>query len=255
MADPENTEEGQVEDEAKGQAEGEAEGQQAESQAEGEAKGEAEESETVPYERFQEVVTEMKALKEQNETIMQQQALARANPIQGQQEQAPQFDIYKEVGLDPEDPEDIPNQGQIKKILNHAGKVFSSQLAQIAFQQAHPDYAELVGSADEISSGKYAGPLAAAIKQNPALLTMIAKSGDPRLAAYEIAKLQKAKTKDEPVKKDEAKDAIDEAVENAKRVKSSSNAKGGGALSEEGRYEGMSDEEFVALALSNGAYI
>lgn len=212
------------------------------------------EPKTVPYERVKELTETIKGLEEQITTIQQQQALARANPVQTQQ-QVQQFDIYKEVGLDPEDPEDIPNQGQLKQIINHAATVFDKRLAAIAFQQAHPDYADLVGTADEISTGKYAEPLAAAIKQNPALLNMIAQSGDPRIAAYEIAKLQKAKTKDEPIKKDEAKSAIEEAVENANRVKSSSNAKGGEALSEEGRIANMSPEDFVKLALSHGAII
>ena len=252
MADPEKTEEVQTEEQIEAQAEAEA---QAEVEVEVEAAGEVEDQEpkTVSYERFQEMVDKVKGLEGQVEVANQQMALARANPVQGQQVQAPQFDIFKEVGLEDED--DMPNVKQHRQILEHYGKVFDSRLAEIAFHQAHSDYADLVGTADEIMSGKYAEPLAAAIKQNPALLTMIAKSGDPRLAAYEIAKLQKTRTADKPVKAKDAKAAIDEAVENAARVKSSANIKGGGALSEEGRYEGMSDADFLKLALSHGAIV
>ena len=51
----------------------------------------------------------------------------------------------------------------------------------------------------------------------------------------------------------EAKGVIDEAVANASRPKSSSTVKGGSALSEAGRYENMSDEEIVKLAIERGA--
>ena len=84
---------------------------------------------------------------------------------------------------------------------------------------------------------------------------MIAQSGNPRLAAYEIAKLQMSRTANKPVKEDEAKNAIDEAVANANRVKSSSNAKGGEALSEEGRYASMDDKAFLELAHKHGAFV
>ena len=75
-------------------------------------------------------------------------------------------------------------------------------------------------------------------------------------AAYEIAKLHQ-KNKSEGVKttKTDAKEAIDEAVANANRVKSSANTKGGEALSEKGRYEEMSDDEFAKLAATHGAML
>ena len=46
---------------------------------------------------------------------------------------------------------------------------------------------------------------------------------------------------------------LDEAAANATRVKSAGNAAGGGVLSEAGRYANMSDEDYMALALSRGA--
>jgi len=250
MADTnvEETESQEVEGEAEGQAEGQVEGDQTEGEAEGEP-------ETVPYERFQEVVKQVEALSQQVEGAAQQLALAKANPIPDQREATPRFDIYKEVGLDVEDPEDIPNQGQLKQIFSHHAKVFDTRLAEISFLQSHSDYTEIVGTVDEIASGTYAEPLAAAIKKNPALAKDIAKSPNPRLAAYNIAKLQQKKPKGKAVTKEEAEAAISEAAENAKRIKSSSNAKGGGALSEEGRYGSMDDADFLKLAQSHGAFV
>lgn len=250
MDNPEKTEEGQTGTEAEGQVEG----QQAEGQTEGEAK--TEEPKTVPYERFQEMAAKVKQLEEQATIAQQQMALAKANPPQGQQsvQQPVTRDIFKEVGLNDDD--DVPTVKQHRQILEHYGKVFDTRLAELAFFQTHPDYTDLVGTADECMSGKYAEPLATAIKQNPALIQMIAQSGNPRLAAYEVAKLQKAKTKtDAPVKTNEAKTVIDEAVENANRVKSSSNAKGGEALSEKGRIENMPDKDFLELARKHGAFV
>lgn len=211
--------------------------------------------ETVPYERFKEVEDMVKQLQEAADVTAQQDALRKANPVQGKQPAGEQFDIYKEAGLDPDDPEEVIDQSQLKKILNHVGSIYSRQLADLSFLQAHPDYAQLVGTVDEVASGKYAGPFAMAIKKNPALLTDIAQSNNPRLAAYNIAKLQVDKGNKGTVSSDEAKAAIDEAVKNANRIKSSSNAKGGAALSEEGRLANMSDKDFVQLALGNGAII
>ena len=89
------------------------------------------------------------------------------------------------------------------------------------------------------------------------MMAMIQTSSNPQLAAYNIAKLyQKNKAEGKTTTKKDAKEAIDEAVENANRVKSSANTKGGGAgLSEEGRYEAMSDEEFMKLAATHGAQL
>lgn len=226
----------------------------AEAEAEAEAKTD-EEPKSVPYARFKEVVATVERLEKQVEEAAQQAAIAKANPVQGPQAPAPQVDIFKEVGLDPDDAEDIPNQGQLKQILGHYGKVFDTRLAQLAEMQTLPDYVKLVGTADELASGQYAAPLAAAIKANPALIKDIANSSNPRLAAYNIAKLQSQKPKGKAVTTDEAKEVIDEAVENAGKVKSSANVKGGESLSEEGRYATMSDKDFLKLALSHGAII
>lgn len=253
MADSEKTDEATVEEEVKtdeqqveGQEKGTVEGQE-------ESKGD-ETPETVPYERFQEVVNKVEQLEKQAEVSAQQMAIAKANPPQLKAGPGEQFDIFKEVGA--VDDEDMLTVAQHRKVLNHYGTIFDRRLAEIDFRQTRPDYADLVGTADEIASGKYAAPLASAIKDNPALEKLISTSGNPRVAAYEIAKLQAAKKSDKkPIETDEAKEAIDEAVDNAKRIKSSSNTKGGGALSEEGRYAKMPNADFLKLARSHGAIV
>lgn len=207
------------------------------------------EPETVPYERLKEVTAKASELEEANQMLQEQIALMRANPPQPQAEKQEQFDIYKEVGL--EDPDDIPTVEQQRKINEYYQGLVGEQLADIRFFVDHPDYAELVGTAEKIAIGQFAEPLTAAIKANPALVAMIQNSQNRRLAAYEIAKLHKSKK--EPISSKDAKTAIDEAVSIANRVKSSSNVKGGGALSEQGRYESMAEEEFVKLAREHGA--
>ena len=227
-----------------------------EGQTEGEAKeteaneaNESNEPQTVPFERFQEMTDKVKLLEEQVTNAQQQMAIARAN--QTQKQPAEKFDIFKEAGLDDDD--DVPTVGQYKKILEHHAKVFDQRLADLSFHQAHPDFEEYVGTADEIASGKYAAPLTAAIKNNPAIARMIGESPNPRMAAYNIAKLQKSQTS--PVKTDEAKQIIDDAKANSERIKSSSNTKGGDSLSEENRYTQMNDSDFLKIANNNGAFV
>jgi hypothetical protein len=213
------------------------------------------EPQTVPKERFDEVNTELSSMKEANALLQQNMALLKAN-APAQQPAKEEFDIYKHVGLNPDDPEDIPNQQQLKEINKYNKGVRDQQIAQIRFLSDHPDYSELVGTAEQIQTGQFAEPFKEAIRANPSLMAMIQTSANPQAAAYEIAKLhQQNKAKGEKTTKKDAKEAIDEAVENANRVKTSANTKGGEALSEEGRYEGMSDEEFMKLAASHGAVL
>ena len=117
MADPEKTEEVQTEEQIAAQAEAEA---QAEVEVEVEAAGEVKDQEpkTVSYERFQEMVDKVKGLEGQVEVANQQMALARANPVQGPQARVPQFDIFKEAGLEDED--DVPTVKQHRQILERS---------------------------------------------------------------------------------------------------------------------------------------
>ena len=209
--------------------------------------------EMVPKERLEELSTELKTLREQNELLQQNQAILSANaPVASK---AAEFDIYKHVGLDPDDPTDMPNQEQLRKINAYFQGVRDQQTARIRFLVDHPDYSQLVGTAEQINSGQFAEPLKEAIKANPTLMATIQNSADPQAAAYAIAKLHKENKDKGQTKttKSEAEQAIEDAVENAARVKTAANTKGGEGLSEEGRVANMPDEEFMKLANACGA--
>jgi len=217
-----------------------------------EVQQEEEPTETVPKERLDAVTAELTSQKEANELLQQNMALMRANaPAQPKKEE---FDIYAHVGLNPEDPDDVANQKQLKEIDKYRQGIRDFQIAQIRFLIDHPDYPEIVGTAEQIQAGQFAKPLQEAINSNPSLIAMIQTSANPQSAAYQIAKLhQQNKAEGKTTTKKDAKEVIDEAIANANRVKSSANTKGGEALSEEGRYANMSDPDFLKLAASRGA--
>lgn len=209
---------------------------------------------TEAQERIQQLTKDIQAEKDAKELLQQNIALMKANAPHPQPQQVEQFDIFKHVGLNPEDPDDVPNQKQFKDILTHHNTIIRDQINQLTFMVQHPDYSEIVGTAEQIRMGQFGEPLREAIKANPALIATIQASAQPQMAAYSIAKLyQENKAKGQQTTKTDAEKTIEEAVKNANKVKSSSNAKGGTALSVENRYEAMSDAEFVALAIKNGA--
>lgn len=209
--------------------------------------------EMVPKERLDDVSTKLKEAEEQNELLQQNQAIINANATAAPA--APAFDIYKEVGLDPEDPKDIPNQEQQKKINAYFQGITQRQNAQLRFVADHPDFPALVGTSQQIQAGQWAAPLMKAIRKNPQRMSQIVNSADPYAAAYEIAKIQAEKDASgdkTKITKTEAEAAIDEAVENANRVKTAANTKGGEGLSEEGRTANMSDADFIAEFNAHG---
>jgi len=200
--------------------------------------------EMVPKERMDAVSAENKSLKEQNELMQQNQALLRANPPAASQ--VKQTDPWEIEGLEGDD--DIPNVGQQKKVLGRIMGGVRSEITQLRFLYDHPDFSEIVGTREQIQTGQWAAPLNEAIKANPMLMATIVNSADPYAAAYTVAKIHaKKKAEGDTTKttKTEAEAAIDEAVENSKRVKTSANTKGGEGLSEQGRVANMSDAEFI----------
>ncbi|NVL90731.1 MAG: hypothetical protein HWN69_07030 [Desulfobacterales bacterium] len=227
------------------QANEQAESQQAEAQDQ-QAEGQSGDGQ----ERIQELTNELKAEKESKALLEQNIELLKANAPPPKEVE--QFDIFKHVGLNPDDPEDMANQGQLKAIINHSTGALREQLNQMRFMIEHPDYADLVGTTEQIRAGQFGEALSAALKANPALLATIQTSNQPQVAAYSIAKLYK-QNKGQQTTEDDAKQAIDQAVQNANRIKSSSNTKGGAALTGENRYVAMPDAEFVELAIQNGA--
>ena len=157
--------------------------------------------------------------------------------------------------MDPDEPKDIPNQEQQKKIDAYKDAVFNQKIGQLRFVADHPDFPKLVGTAQQIQTGQWAEPLMKAIKANPTLMNTIVNSTDPYAAAYGVAKLQADKDVEgdkTKTTKNEAQQAIDEAIKNADKVKTSANAKGGEGLSEEGRTEHMSDAEFIKAFNASG---
>jgi len=226
--------------------------------AEGKTKAEGAKETTVSMARFEEQEAKLKAAEQTNLLLEQQRILTEANAPAAAA--APKFDIFKEAGLDV-DSEDvvIPDAKQLKMILDHQQKTMNAQLSQLRFLAEHPDYPDVVGTVEQVRAGQFAEPLAEAIKANPALLPTILNSPNPQIAAYEVAKLHAKQADGGTVTTKEAKAAaaaaIDEAVKNANRTKSSSVVNAGSALSEEGRYAAMSDEEFVELARKSGATV
>lgn len=209
-------------------------------------------AEMVSKERFDEQNAKLKLAEEQNELMQQNQALLRANTSVAPPA-VPAFDIYKEVGL--EGDEDIPTVAQQKKINAYFQGIVQRQFAQHRFVADHPDFPKIVGTAQQIQSGQWADPLMKALKANPTLMPTIVNSADPYAAAYAVAKIQadkEAQGDNTKTSKTEAQVAIDEAVENAEKVKTSANTKGGEGLSEEGRTASMSDAEYIKAFNASG---
>lgn len=210
---------------------------------------------TVPKDRFDEVNNEVASLKEKIELMEQNSAIAAANAPQQAGEQAKPFNIFEQAEVGEDD--DMLSVGQAKKIVEYTTKTQQAQIDDLAFHVARPDYHDLVGTPDMVKQRKFAPPLAAAIKEDPTLLPTIFASQNPKMLAYSVAKAQAGKQATTPKveTKDEAQKAIDEAVANAERVKSSATVRGGSPLSEEGRYMNLDNAAFVELARSHGANV
>jgi len=199
--------------------------------------------EMVPKARLEEEAAKTKAATEKAELLQANQELIQANAAAAANTpKAEAFDIYKKVGLNPDDPEDIPNQAQQKEINAYFQQQENFQQSLIHTRLDHSDFNKIVGTSSQIRSGLYAEPLAAAIKADPTLRTQILNSANPYETAYRFAKAYKKETGDP---KTDAEKEIDEAVAESKRVKTSANAAGGDGLSEAGRTANMSDADFV----------
>jgi len=219
-------------------------------------KSEETKPEMVSKERMDEVTTKNRELEEQNELLRQNQALISANTVAAPQTK--QIDPFEAAGLDPNEPNESATQEQHKKILGHYMGGVRSEIDQLRFVADHPDFPALVGTAEQIKTGQWAAPLMKAIKANPTLMSTIVNSANSYAAAYSVAKIQADKDKEGDKTKTtrtEAQQAIDEAVENSNKVKTSANAPGGEGLSEEGRTANMSDAEFIAEFNKSGGQL
>jgi hypothetical protein len=206
--------------------------------------------EMVPKSRLDEVQATLEAEKEAAAQQAQQYNLILAQQQQNSKSKDQAPDIFKELGI--EDDEDVLTVGQHRKLINHQMQLFGSLINDLQFQVSHPDFTELCGTMDQIRAGQWAQPLKDAIMKNPALMTTITSSANPKEAAYQIAKTA-VKKADKTVDTTEAEEAIKKAAEDAGKIKSTSNVKAAATLSEKGRYDEMDDEEFLKLAAKNGA--
>lgn len=203
--------------------------------------------EMVPKSRLEEETAKVTAANEQNKLLQQNQQLIQQNAAaQANAPKVEPYDIYKDVGLDPNDPDDVPTQAQQKKINAYFQQQDNFKQSLIHTRLDHSDFNDIVGTTEQIRSGLYAAPLAAAIQADPTLRTQILNSANPYETAYRFAKTYKKQTGDSKnTDKTTAEKEIDEAVAESKRVKTSANAQGGDGLSEAGRTTNMSDTDFI----------
>ena len=211
-----------------------------------ETKTEAEETKPDAEKRIEDLVAENKTLTEKNEEYQRNQAVLAANAAPA--EPVNQIDPWQAAGLDPNEPNESATQEQHKKILGHFVGSLQEESALTRFVVDHPDFPQIVGTADQIATGQLAGPIMTAIKADPTLYDRL-KNSRSRLAAYKaaysVAKIQ-ARKEAKP-QKTAAQEAVDEAVDNAEKVKSVSTTTGGAALSEKGPTENLSDADYIKL--------
>ena len=208
------------------------------------------EAPTVPKERLDEVLTKNAELTSRMDLMEQNNALVAANTPKTQPLE--EFDIYREAGVSEEGSDSISVE-QHRKTLDYVQKTHQAQINDLRFHVTNPDFTEMVGTNDQISKEQFAPPLAAALKANPALLDQIKSSANPKQAALVIARAAAGTVK--AAETTDGEDVIDEAVRNAKRVKSGQTVRGGSGVGAQHRVMTMTDEAFIALARKNGANV
>jgi len=218
--------------------------------AEGTEAGEitAPEGQTVPKERMDEIINENAELKSRMDLMEQNNALVAANKPVSQP--LTDFDIYKHAGVS-ENEDDSISVKEHRQTLDYVQKTHQAQIDDIRFHQQNPDFVDMVGTNEGTRQGQYAPPLAAAIKEHPELLEKIVNSANPKMAALVIARAAAGTVKATT----DGEDVIDEAVRNAKRVKSGQTVRGGSGVGEQHRYLTETDAAFIARARKKGAKV
>lgn len=241
----------------------ESQNEEQQNQEEPQAKGSQErqeqaESTTVPKERLDELAAQVKQLTETNATLQENMAIASANSGAARQNQ-PAITVYEAAGIKiPEDPDNnVLSFTEQEKLDTYRASQNAAMIADLHFKLDHPDYQKLVGTASQLQSRQYAKPLARALKANPALEDQIKNATDPREAAYQIAVLYSASPEEKGAltEAEQAASVLEEAANNANRVKSVATVQGGGGLSEQSRFENMPLADFLTLARKNGAEV
>jgi hypothetical protein len=149
------------------------------------ANGQSVADKTVPYTRFEEVNAAKKAAEEaaaqlqaQLNLIQQQQVPPRAQPATLYEQTVERLGLKDESYLNNE------QQGQI---FNAMFEVIQASQSEAAFMAAHPDYVQVVGTADITGKFVPAPPLARAIAKDPGLALRLSQSPHGKQFAYDIA--------------------------------------------------------------------
>lgn len=203
-------------------------------------------SEMVPKERLDEVSARLEAEQEARSNLEQQLALTAANTVAPQAQQP--VDDFEAAGIKIED-RDMPlSAEETQKLTRYQAEQYKRDLAELHFKLDHPDFAQVVGTPEQIASGQYAKPLADAIKADPSIAVKIAQAANPRAAAYRIAKLFEARAEAAPEQTEEQKAAavIQEVIAASERPGSASAAPGQAGIDSASKVAKMSDEEFEA---------
>ncbi|MHC4344724.1 MAG: hypothetical protein ACYSUP_08575 [Planctomycetota bacterium] len=142
--------------------------------------------ETVPYSRFEEANAAKKAAEDAAAQLQAQLTVLQQQQVP--QRQAQPATIYDQtverLGLKDEVYLSSEQQGQI---FNAMFEVIQASQGEAAFLASHPDYAQVVGTADITGKFVPAPPLARAIAKDPTLAQKLSSSPSGKEFAYMIA--------------------------------------------------------------------
>lgn len=205
----------------------------------------------VPYDRFDEVNKAKNAAEQERDYLQQLVNLSQANqptqaPAQPPQEQDP-------LGLSGIADDDLVSGQQLKDVVRKAQEE-SRQTQQEqdrkaetrAFLSQHPDYDELVGTAN-LTTGQFqfSEVMQRAIKEDPSLLATLQTNPDRRAIAYRTATATKRIIELEKKAAGITEQQAQKETETLISPMSPAAVGGGGTLAQAGRVGRMSDEEYA----------
>lgn len=202
----------------------------------------------VPFSRFKEVNDaknasdeQVTALKAENESLMAQNAVAKANPqVQDTlyQQTVKQFGLENESYLTPE------QNGMIQEQML---RVVSAQNRTEAFIEVHPDFIDIVGKTGPKGNFVFAAPMRRALEKLPNIAQSVYSGQLSPQAIYEIARTEIEPANTNPLDQTKAAAEAKTAIETVNRQASISEAVGGGGtVSKAERIANYSAEEFAA---------
>lgn len=202
----------------------------------------------VPYSRFKEVNDaknasdeQLATLKAENESLMAQNAVAKANPAQ---QDTLHQQIVKRLGLQDEPYLSTEQQGLVQTEMHN---VISAQSRTEAFVAAHPDFADVVGATGPNGNFVFAAPMQRALAKLPNIAQSVYSGQLSPQAIYEIAKTEVEPANTNSLDLTKAAAEAKAAIETVNQQASISEAVGsGGTVSKAERIKNMSDAEFTA---------